>query len=118
MSKPFEAWALVELFGHNRIAGLVTEAELAGGKFIRIDVPQIGDTQAVTRLYGPGAIYGITPLTQETAMAVAGELKVAPMSAWDVRRLALPAQTHSHIPLGADEDADSEDDEEEVSAHF
>lgn len=106
-AKPFEAWALVELFGHNRIAGLVTEAELAGGKFIRIDVPQMGDVQAVTRFYGPTAIYGITPMTKETAMAVAGELKVAPMTAWDVRRLALPASSPTRLPGEDDEDNES-----------
>lgn len=33
----FDEWALVELFGHNRIVGRVTEATLAGGNFIRVD---------------------------------------------------------------------------------
>jgi hypothetical protein len=116
MASQFETWALVELFGHNRVAGLVTEAELAGGKFIRIDVPQIGESQPVTRFYGPGAIYGITPMTKETAMAVAEDLKVAPMNAWDVQRLALPPSSSTHVPPG--DYNDDADEDEEVEPDF
>jgi hypothetical protein len=36
----FHSWAIVELFGHNQLAGLVTEQTIAGQSFIRIDVPK------------------------------------------------------------------------------
>jgi hypothetical protein len=83
----FEHWALVELFGHQRIAGKVTEAEIGGGKFIRVDVPAIGTQQPVTKFYGPAAIYGITPVTEETALALAKRIDSAPVPAWDARSL-------------------------------
>jgi hypothetical protein len=84
---PFEHWALVELFGHQRIAGKVTESEIGGGKFLRVDVPAVGDRQALTKYYGPSAIYGITPVTEETALALAQRIDAAPVTAWDARSL-------------------------------
>ena len=83
--KPFEHYALVELFGHQRIAGKVTEAEIGGGKFIRVDVPAIGDAQPLTRFYSPGAIYGITPVTEETALALAAQFRVEPITPWEAK---------------------------------
>ena len=84
-ANPFEEFALVELFGHNRIAGKVTEAEIGGGRFIRVDVPAIGDLQPITRYYSPSAIYGITPLSEATAVALATQLGVQPVNRWDVQ---------------------------------
>lgn len=55
----FDVWAVVELFGHQRIAGRVTEQVIAGQGFIRVDVPAIGNQSGFTRLFGSGAIYSI-----------------------------------------------------------
>jgi len=83
----FEEWALVELFGHQRIAGRVTESEIAGGKFIRVDVPELDKRQGVTKFFTPAAIYGITPLNEETAIALAKTICAEPVSRWDARVL-------------------------------
>ena len=107
MANPFESWALVELFGHQRIAGKVTEAEIAGGKFLQVDVPAFEGVQPVTRLYSPGAIYGITPLTEETALKLAEQFRVAPMSKWDARAL-IDSEVKRALPAG---DRDDQDDE-------
>ena len=37
----FEEWAVLELMGHRRLAGKVTEATIGGGAFLRIDIPLI-----------------------------------------------------------------------------
>src|SRR5205807_1686045 len=58
----FEEWALVELFGHSRIVGKVTEATIAGGAFIRVDVPDKDGNTVFTRFFGPGAIYSMSPI--------------------------------------------------------
>src|SRR5262245_29699466 len=63
----FDEWALVELFGHQKIVGRVSEATLAGGAFLRVDVPAVDEHKAFTRFYGPGAIYSINPVTEEIA---------------------------------------------------
>lgn len=109
--QPFEHYALVELFGHQRIAGKVTEAEIGGGKFLRVDVPALGELQALTRFYGPAAIYGITPVTEETALALAKRFGVQPVAAWDARQLLQPERT---LAAGADEDEDDDDGDEEI----
>lgn len=111
-AKPFESWALVELFGHNRIAGLVTEAEIGGGKFIRVDVPAIGEARPLTKLYGPAAIYAITPLEKDTALALAKRIDPAPVQAWDAKHLlGLVEKQQSQRSISApDNDGETDDD--------
>ena len=35
----FEEWAILELMGHRRLAGKITDAVIGGGAFLRIDIP-------------------------------------------------------------------------------
>lgn len=83
----FEGWAILELMGHRRLAGIVAEATIAGGAFIRVDVPNANGSTLMTQFYAPGAVYCITPTTEETARAVARESVVEPLTRWDARRL-------------------------------
>jgi hypothetical protein len=66
----FEQFAIVELFGHQTLAGKVTEQVIAGTGFLRIDVPR-EDGSIVTRLQNPKSVYGIRPCTEEVARAAA-----------------------------------------------
>lgn len=103
---PFNEWAILELMGHRRVAGKVTEQEIAGANFIRIDV--YGDDGAVaTQFYSPQAVYAITPTTEEIARAVAVNSQPQPVSPWEIRGL-LEAQPRSgQYPAdAADEDED------------
>ncbi len=43
MADKFEQFAIVELFGHQIIAGLVSEQVIGGQGFVRVDVPTIGE---------------------------------------------------------------------------
>jgi hypothetical protein len=36
-----EQWAIVEIFGHQRIAGRLTEQTIGGCSFVRVDVPAL-----------------------------------------------------------------------------
>ena len=85
--KAFQQWAVVELFGHQQIAGMVSEQTIAGQGFIRVDVPACADQEAFTRLFGTGAIYSIIPTTEEIATAFARRNVSRPINRWD---LALP----------------------------
>jgi len=93
----FESWAIVELFGHNQIAGKCSEQNIAGTNMLRIDVPETSKNSAFTRLLGHGAIYAINPVTEEVAKHWAEGLHVAPLNVWDVRdfmeknQLAIPS---------------------------
>ncbi len=104
----FESWCIVELFGHQRIAGLVTEQTIGGCNFVRVDVPAIGDVPAYTKLLGQGAIYAINPVSETVARAAAGQYRSAPVSIYDFPELrALTSQTAINF------DRQDEDDEEE-----
>lgn len=77
----FEGWAILELFGHKRMAGFVSSQQLAGGSLVRIDVPATesasadGDcapaTHAYTKLVGVAAVYGVTPCEESIARRAA-----------------------------------------------
>ncbi|MDD2657785.1 MAG: hypothetical protein PHD04_03970 [Candidatus Pacebacteria bacterium] len=35
----FDEWAIIDLFGHQKIAGRVSEQQIGGASFVRVDVP-------------------------------------------------------------------------------
>jgi hypothetical protein len=84
--QPQELWALVELFGHNRIAGKVTEAEMGGGSLIRIDVPAVKDRTPLTKYYNVKAIYALTPVDEATCLEMAKSIDPAPVSSYQLER--------------------------------
>lgn len=79
----FRAYCVVELFGHQRTAGLVTEQEIGGHGFVRVDVPHPDGTTS-SHLYGPTAIYAIHPVTEEAAHAVAATCQPEPVHRWEL----------------------------------
>ena len=102
----FDTFAIVELFGHARIAGRVSEQVIAGAGMLRVDVPDLPATKyslaqpGFTRLFGPGAIYSITPVSEEIALQAAQSMHVAPVNVY----LAVP-----QLERGENMDEDEED---------
>lgn len=96
----FDSWALVELFGHQRIVGRVTEATLAGGAFIRVDVPEDGERPAFTRFFGPSAIYGISPLSESVAMQLLKSTRLAPVNEYELPKLAQSVEAEEDDDFG------------------
>jgi ferredoxin len=87
--------------GHDCYAGYLREIERPGSVWYRIDVPEAGGIPAYTKLFGPGAIFSITLVTEDAARAKAASLKAAPF----------------YIPfaapqLGYDPEEEEEEDEE------
>ena len=97
-TKPFSEWAVLELMGHRKLAGLVTEHTIGGHGLIRLDIPD-GPTQ----FYSPSAIYCLTPVTEETARVFAKSHIPEPVTRWE-----LPQLTERSYRMG------SAQDEEEV----
>jgi hypothetical protein len=64
---PEPMWAKVEIFGHRKHFGRVTEVEQFGTKMLRVDVPLAEPDTFETFTYGGAAIFGITPLTEKAA---------------------------------------------------
>lgn len=79
----FETFAIVELFGHTRIAGKICEQTIAGKGFLQVDVPTMPpqypypSIPGFTRFYGPDAVYSITPVSEEIAMQAAVSMRTA-----------------------------------------
>ncbi|RKE35246.1 hypothetical protein B0G76_1307 [Paraburkholderia sp. BL23I1N1] len=91
-TEKFDQWAIVELFGHQRIAGRVSGQTIGGCAFVRVDVPALEAaghepaTQAFTKLYGNGAIYGISFVDEAAARMTARQLRVQPIDEFSLRR--------------------------------
>ena len=111
-----DAWAIVELMGHVRLAGRLTEEEKFGTKMGRLDIPIespcdscCGSGQTafmvgtpcckcdgaktlvtfVTQYFGGGSVYRITFVTEAVARQVARGSQPSPVSPWDFPK-ALP----------------------------
>ena len=80
-------WGIVELFGHNIIAGEVGEQTICGESFIRVDVPEIDEQPGFTKYYGRGAIYAMTPCDELSARVAVEGLRAKPVEVW---KLNLP----------------------------
>jgi hypothetical protein len=104
----FEGWAIVEIMGHNTIAGYISEVAMFGTAMMRVDVPACGDQAAYTKFYGGSSIYGVTPTTQEIATKAAERLRIRPVSEW----LVPTPSSRQLVDSYADRD-DLEGDEDE-----
>ena len=108
-----DLWALVELFGHSKIAGRITEQNIAGTNMLRVDVPETSTQPAFTRFFGASAIYAINPTDETTAKYYADKLQTRPIDTWDVREM-LKKNDQFRLSLTAPEesrtDADFDDD--------
>lgn len=81
----FEAWAFVELMGHNKIAGRVTEQAIAGRNLLRVDVP-LEDGTFRTQFYGGSAIFAIHPASEEVVRKLVTRMKPEPVFAFMLDR--------------------------------
>lgn len=70
-----ESWAVVEIMGHRVRCGRISEVEIAGTKFLRVDIPS-DDGQYVTEFYGGGSIYAIRPASEEIVRRQRPEIRL------------------------------------------
>jgi hypothetical protein len=78
----FDQWCIVELFGHQRIAGRCTEKNLFGTNFLQVDVPETKSQPAFSKLFGGAAVYAINPVDESTARLAVEKLEIAPVTVW------------------------------------
>jgi hypothetical protein len=122
-----DCWAIVDLFGHQKIAGKLTTQTLGAAALIRVDVPEIeiperdelhwrgGRREPVkmpaykkggyTRFFGVGAIYSINPVSEELARRAMAVIDAEPVKPYEIPQpLALPAAVtesdHGEDPEG------------------
>lgn len=86
-----KSWALVELFGHQRIVGYMSQQTFGTGVLFRVDVPDLlKDGKSIrrgfTRYFGLSAIYSITPCDEDTVRRMLPNIDGTP---GDARPLSL-----------------------------
>lgn len=61
--EPAQEYAIVEIFGHRKLAGRIMEVERFGAKLLRIDIPTEGDFAKgfTSQFYGGSSIFSLTP---------------------------------------------------------
>ncbi len=97
-TKPDHEWAIVEIMGHRRHAGLCWEVQRFGAAMVRIDCFGRGDTTArATLFYGGSSIFSYTPSTEEACRRI---------TSWED-----PQPSLLQIPSAYDEDGEGEDEE-------
>jgi hypothetical protein len=127
----FDSWAIVELMGHRRIAGRVSEQAIGGASLLRIDVPECPEIPAheverwgarhvvpaqpeipaYTQFYGVASVYCLTPTTEEIARRVTQQQRERPVALFDASAVRT-AQTLS-LPTAPADSENSDDDLEE-----
>ena len=111
-----DVWAIVELMGHVKLAGKLTEVERFGSKMGRLDIPTTEPCSCangsklemlptlpceqchgagfiysfVSQFFGGGSVYRITIVTEEVARHVCKSNSPAPVHPWSFPK-ALPA---------------------------
>lgn len=82
-----DVWACVEIFGHRKHYGRIREVERFATKMLRVDVPTqtaaplLGEAETFeTFMYGGGAIFSLTPMTEEAARKWAAQERPQPYS--------------------------------------
>ena len=122
-------FAILELFGHQRVAGKVSQQTFGGASFVRVDVPEIEveerdyvdgkgyvtqrrTIQAHTRSFGGSAIYSINWCDETTAQIAARSIRHEPLSPYSVKSAidALP-DDQRHRLLTSSRSRDLADDD-------
>jgi len=118
---PLDCWAIVEVMGHKRFAGHVTEQLFGSAALIRVDVPETEQpasqwdpgipartTPAYSKLIGVPSIYCITPCSEELARAAARQIER------DNSPIPVHIPTAQQIPATVDGGGDDDDDLDDV----
>ncbi len=104
MADPYEGWAICEIMGHRRLAGHVTWQAMGGADFMRLDIHADSDGgPQITQFYAPGAVYCITPTTEDIARKVGARSVPVPVSRYELEPARPP-------PVSFDADAALADD--------
>jgi hypothetical protein len=92
-----DQYAILELFGHARIAGRISEQVFGGAALVRVDVPEVSYVEreynkpertvtipAHTRSFGGAAIYAINWCDEAAAKLAAQSIKARPIQPYSM----------------------------------
>lgn len=104
-----KTWAIIELLGHRKLAGKVTEVQVAGKGFLQVDVVNGDKGFLRTDLINPDSIYAIHPCDEDLARA--SRISIEPIiHKYELRQLIAPQKTElDSLPNNTDEPIPNED---------
>mgnify|MGYP001262252041 CR=1 FL=1 len=104
-----QEFAVIEMMGHRKIVGKITESDIAAGSLLKVSVLGKDGKPERTEYIGVGSIYCLTIVTEEAAMAAAAKNAPEPTWAWNLpQRPALPS---GYIDADDDDDFDPDDED-------
>lgn len=113
----FSGWGLVEIMGHQRIAGRLGERCIAGANLLQVDVPTgQGENDFRTEFVGGHSIYRLHPTDERTARAIAKSIGTKPHYSYEVEsqlRLEAPRTSEPVVAVYAGDDPDADHDEDD-----
>ena len=107
MTQAYEGWAILELMGHRRLGGKVSEVTQYGAAMLRIDVYGKEAEPLATQFYPATAIYCLTPTEEETARRVGELSRPAPVQPWELPRLPSHQDADEIGDRGSDDESES-----------
>jgi hypothetical protein len=96
-TEKLELFAIVELLGHQTMAGKITEQTIAGVSFLKIDVPETKYQPAFTRLVNPSSVYAINPITEDIMNEMAARYRKAPILSWDAHSMVTKMVSNNEV---------------------
>jgi hypothetical protein len=114
-------WGLVEIMGHQRIAGRLSERSIAGTNLLQVDIPLSDEPEHFrTPFVGGGSIYALYPTDEKTARALAKRPGTRPTYQYDVeqqlrieQRAADNAAAEPRVAVYSGDDPDHDHDEDD-----
>lgn len=132
-AQEFNGWAVIEIFGHQKYAGLVETVYYGTACLFRIDIPGLPErerttkftqyidgkripagsvvkseaTEPATKMFGVSSVFSITPCTEEAVLVALENMMPRPVHVMSVppERLQISA---------ADDEAEEGGDEQEI----
>jgi hypothetical protein len=120
---PQHKWVIMEIMGHRKIGGRLSEEVLAGTSFLRMDIPKRPEKEAdeqttldwyATQYYGGSSIFSITVVTEKVARQFAYNSQPLPATEWELRLPAPASASASPVGYAADDD----DDDDDIEDHY
>lgn len=108
-----EQYAVVEMMGHRKVIGKITESDIGASSLIKVTVLNKSGEPERTEYIGVGSIYCLTIVTEAVAKEAVANYTPEPTWAYALNRPQLTG-----IPQGSYIDADDEDDDDDYKPNF
>lgn len=83
----FNCWAIVQVYGHTKYAGHISERLVFGKVMLELTVPEVSNLEVklpgFTKILNPDSVFDITPVSEEYAISMANKLVKQPIEGYE-----------------------------------